>query len=51
MIDARLVGNSVECPFHGYRFGSNGRCLNKRRAEPARVLEVCEAEGNVWLAP
>jgi phenylpropionate dioxygenase-like ring-hydroxylating dioxygenase large terminal subunit len=51
MKDGQLVGDAVECPFHGFRFGPNGRCLNMRRASPARVFEVCEADGYIWLAP
>lgn len=50
MNDAQLVGDAVECPVHGYRYGPTGRCLNMRRAAPARVLEVREADGYVWLA-
>jgi phenylpropionate dioxygenase-like ring-hydroxylating dioxygenase large terminal subunit len=51
MDDARLVGDSVECPYHGFRFGPTGRCLNMRRARPARILDVWEADGSIWLAP
>jgi len=51
MSDARLVGDAVECPIHGYRYGPTGRCLNMRRAAPARVLKVRETSGYVWLAP
>jgi vanillate O-demethylase monooxygenase subunit len=51
MRDPRLVGDALECPVHGFRFGPTGRCVNMRRARPARVLQVREAGGYVWLAP
>lgn len=51
MSDAQLVGDAVECPIHGYRYGPTGRCLNMRRAAPARVLKVREVSGYIWLAP
>lgn len=51
MHDAQLVGNTIECPLHGYRFGPTGRCVNMRRAAPVRVLQVREADDYIWLAP
>ncbi len=50
MVDARLVRDAVECPVHGYRFGADGRCVNFRRAPAARLIEVREADGYLWLA-
>lgn len=51
MADARLVGDAIECPRHHYRFGPDGRCVNMRRAAPASLIDVREADGYVWLAP
>jgi phenylpropionate dioxygenase-like ring-hydroxylating dioxygenase large terminal subunit len=51
MLDARLVRDAVECPIHGYRFGADGRCVNVRGSPAARVIDVREADGYVWLAP
>jgi phenylpropionate dioxygenase-like ring-hydroxylating dioxygenase large terminal subunit len=50
MLDARLVRDAIECPIHGYRFGADGRCVNVRQSPAARVIEVREADGYVWLA-
>lgn len=50
MARARLVGDAIECPVHGYQYGPTGRCINVRRAKSALVLQVCETEGHVWLA-
>jgi phenylpropionate dioxygenase-like ring-hydroxylating dioxygenase large terminal subunit len=50
MADARIVGNSVECAVHGYRYGPDGRCVNVRRAAPARLVGVREYGGYLWLA-
>ncbi len=50
MEDARLVGDTVECPLHEHRFGPDGRCVNVRKASAARVLEVREVDGYLWLA-
>ncbi len=51
MADARVVGNAIECPIHGYRYGPDGRCVNVRRAPAAQVIEVREVDGYVWLGP
>jgi nitrite reductase/ring-hydroxylating ferredoxin subunit len=51
MEDARLVRDSIECPLHGYRFGPDGRCVNFRWPAAARLIQVCEADGYLWLAP
>jgi phenylpropionate dioxygenase-like ring-hydroxylating dioxygenase large terminal subunit len=51
MVDARLVRDSVECPIHGYRFGVDGRCVNFRHTPAARLIEVREVDGYLWLAP
>jgi phenylpropionate dioxygenase-like ring-hydroxylating dioxygenase large terminal subunit len=51
MVDARLVRDAIECPVHGYRFGADGRCVNFRGSPAARVIDVREVDGYVWLAP
>jgi phenylpropionate dioxygenase-like ring-hydroxylating dioxygenase large terminal subunit len=50
MTGARIVGDAIECPRHEFRFAPNGRCVNMRRAAPARVLDIRESDGYVWLA-
>jgi phenylpropionate dioxygenase-like ring-hydroxylating dioxygenase large terminal subunit len=55
----RTVGAAIECPFHGWQFGDDGRCtfipsLGRDRAIPtaARVpsFECQEQYGLVWVA-
>ena len=50
MTGGRLVGDSIECPFHRHRFAPSGRCVNRRDVRPATVLTVHEADGQLWLA-
>lgn len=50
MRDARVRGDAIECPLHGHRFGPDGRCVNFPRAAAARLLDVREVDGHVWLA-
>ena len=52
----RVIGDTVECPFHGWRFDSRGVCTvipyaKGRVPEVARtgVWESCEADGSVWV--
>ncbi|AUX45577.1 (2Fe-2S)-binding protein [Sorangium cellulosum] len=54
----RIVGNELECPYHGFRFGDGGQCTampcEGRGARPpkgmaATVFTVREAHGLVWL--
>ncbi|MFF7728688.1 Rieske 2Fe-2S domain-containing protein [Streptomyces sp. NPDC008001] len=58
LADGRMKGNTVECPYHGFRYGPDGAC----KAVPAMgsearipgslrvpVLPVREAHGLVWL--
>src|SRR5690348_4024068 len=51
MRDAFVIGDTVECPLHGYRFAADGRCVNYAYCRPAGVIEVREADGYLWLAP
>ncbi len=63
---ARLSAGSVQdgtlqCIYHGWRFGADGRCLDipalgdaaqiPARASLTRPAEVTERDGLVWLAP
>jgi len=57
----RISGGSLECPYHGWRFGRDGRCVRipalgdtasiPDRAELRRPADVTERDGLVWLAP
>jgi phenylpropionate dioxygenase-like ring-hydroxylating dioxygenase large terminal subunit len=50
MADARIVSNSVECVVHRHRYRPDGRCVNVRRAASARLVDVREVGGYLWLA-
>ena len=54
----RVIGDCVECPFHGFRYDPGGRCVvvpaNGRNAPAPAALHVktfptCEAHGFVWI--
>jgi vanillate O-demethylase monooxygenase subunit len=56
----RLVGQELECGYHGWRFGTDGRCqaipaIGDRRPPERAVAQlpwgVDERYGLVWLAP
>jgi phenylpropionate dioxygenase-like ring-hydroxylating dioxygenase large terminal subunit len=50
-----VVGNELRCPFHGWRFGGDGRCAGiPYRAEippgaQARSWPVCEKNGGILI--
>lgn len=54
-------GDELQCAYHGWRFGADGRCRAipalgpaatiPRRADPIRPWAVEERYGLVWLAP
>lgn len=52
--EGRIVAGALECPFHRWRFGSDGACVSlpsDRRppaAARAQVLPVTERNGYVW---
>jgi phenylpropionate dioxygenase-like ring-hydroxylating dioxygenase large terminal subunit len=55
----KLIGDCVECPFHGFRFDSSGRCTlipaNGKNAAPPKVFQVNrvyptrEAHGLIYI--
>lgn len=57
--DGRVVGSNIECPYHGWQFGSDGVCravpaLGVDATLPAARLDTVhlkERYGLVWLAP
>jgi phenylpropionate dioxygenase-like ring-hydroxylating dioxygenase large terminal subunit len=56
-----LVGETLQCPYHGWRFTADGTCvaipaLEEGASIPARATltrpyQVTESDGFVWLAP
>ena len=56
-----VTGGALQCIYHGWRFGSDGRCVDipalgddaqfPARASLARPAEVTERDGLVWIAP
>jgi phenylpropionate dioxygenase-like ring-hydroxylating dioxygenase large terminal subunit len=49
----RVRGGQIECPYHGWRFGADGRCMATPGAdEPAthgaQALPVMERAGLIW---
>jgi vanillate O-demethylase monooxygenase subunit len=56
-----VVGDSLQCAYHGYRFGSDGRCVHipalgpsspiPPRAAVTTAFAVEERYGLVWVAP
>jgi vanillate O-demethylase monooxygenase subunit len=56
-----VVDGCVECPYHGYRYGADGRCVHipalgaGAKIPPAAFVpaahDVVERYGLVWLAP
>ncbi len=52
-------GREVQCPYHGWRFATNGQCTSipsqtktqKPQAEDIRTKSyaVCEQQGNIWI--
>jgi phenylpropionate dioxygenase-like ring-hydroxylating dioxygenase large terminal subunit len=52
----RVEEGEIQCPFHGWRFGADGRCVStpwnpeaKRESLSATALPVREAGGVLWL--
>lgn len=57
----QITGRTLQCPYHGWRFTADGRCVDipaladtaaiPDRAALHRPAEVAESGGLVWLAP
>lgn len=53
----RVVGNAIECPYHGMRFAADGRCVHipSQSDIPARAhitaFPVIERQGLIWIWP
>jgi phenylpropionate dioxygenase-like ring-hydroxylating dioxygenase large terminal subunit len=57
----QLIDGTLQCMYHGWRFGADGRCVDipaledtasiPARAALHRPAEVAEQDGMVWLAP
>jgi phenylpropionate dioxygenase-like ring-hydroxylating dioxygenase large terminal subunit len=56
--DGRVVGSTIECPYHGWRFGADGRCahipaLGSDATLPQTRLDsprIRQQYGLVWIA-
>jgi len=54
--DGRVVAGGIECPYHGLRFGRDGRCVDSplTQAPPhtaVRSFPVVERDGFIWFWP
>jgi vanillate O-demethylase monooxygenase subunit len=53
----KLVGDNIECPYHGMQFGPDGRCSlipsqdSVAEAAHIRAFPVAERQGIVWIWP
>lgn len=53
----RMTADGIECPYHGWTFGPDGRCTRVPGMPPeeclprvgARAMEVAELDGLVWI--
>jgi phenylpropionate dioxygenase-like ring-hydroxylating dioxygenase large terminal subunit len=56
-----IIGDTLQCPYHGFRFASDGRCVEipsngpdarvPAKADATRAFGVTERYGLIWLAP
>ena len=51
----RIVGDTIACPYHGWRFGADGACVEVPGSNcvpdaPAKVLPMVERLGLVWTS-
>lgn len=54
-----VVGEGIECPYHGWRFAPDGRCVRVSGVESRSIPEGChlksypvvEQDGFVWIFP
>ena len=55
----RVVGDGIECRYHGWRFGNDGQCLHVPGRDPAGIPETARAKGYpardqdgfIWVFP
>ncbi len=57
----RIVDDTLQCPYHGFRFAGDGRCVEipslgpnaniPKKANATAAFGVCERYGLIWLAP
>jgi len=55
--EGRVVGDSLECPYHGWRFATDGRCVHipaldgdaDRASRGATAMPAREEQGCVWV--
>lgn len=55
----QVIGGSVECPYHGWRFGTDGQCVYVPAMDSNSLPEGChvkaypvrEQDGFVWIFP
>src|SRR3546814_11561118 len=50
----KLVGNAIECPYHGLRFGADGQCVHNyhgpvTKAASVHRYPVMECYGLAWI--
>lgn len=56
--DGRVIGDTIQCPYHGWQFSTDGRCVHvpamgdEATPPPARLTapHVMERYGMVWVA-
>lgn len=51
-----MVGDSIQCPYHGWQFDQNGSCVKRPGcSEPAEIdcstpaFQACERNGLIWV--
>lgn len=40
----RVIGNCIECPFHGWTFDSTGKCVRIPYAQKSMYITVFESD-------
>jgi phenylpropionate dioxygenase-like ring-hydroxylating dioxygenase large terminal subunit len=54
-VNGKVVGEAIQCPFHGWQFGAGGECVKIPYCEDipsrARVIDwhACETNGEIYL--
>lgn len=54
--DGRIVNDEIECPYHGWRFNTQGQCtqvpglsMDCSRQSLVKQVNVCEMHGMIWV--